>query len=224
MIFITNWRTLIFVFFVIYSCNNNPTKIAWESKVSNARNILVDTIVDSNLSLDQALTGLKKVPDDVLSTLIIIDVNYYGYDDKLHKGQLVCHNKVAKDLNEIFNIIEESRFPINSVIPISKFNWDDFESMENNNTSCFNYRNIAHSNRLSQHAFGLAIDINPCQNPHIQKSNISPKNAEYIHKNMGTILAKDFIVKEFNQRGWKWGGHWQYSKDYQHFYKYYPQK
>lgn len=224
MIFVTDWRILIGVFFVISSCNNNPTNIAWESKVSIAKNILVDTIVDSNLSLDQALTGLKKVPDDVLSTLIIIDVNYYGYDDKLHKGQLVCHNKVAKDLNEIFNIIEESRFPINSVIPISKFNWDDFESMENNNTSCFNYRYISHSNRLSQHALGLAIDINPCQNPHKKKSNISPKNAEYNPKNLGTILGEDFIVKEFTQRGWKWGGHWQYSKDYQHFYKKHSQK
>ena len=41
---------------------------------------------------------------------------------------------------------------------------------------------------------------------------------------MGTILAEDFIVKEFTQRGWKWGGHWQYSKDYQHFYKKHSQK
>ena len=224
MIFVTDWRIVIGVFFVIFSCNNHPTNIAWESKASNAKNILVDTIIDSNLSLDQALTGLNKAPDDLISTLVIIDVNYYGYDDKLHKGQLVCHNKVAKDLNEIFNIIEESRFHINSVIPISKFNWDDYESMEYNNTSCFNYRHVSNSNKLSQHAYGLAIDINPCQNPHIKKSNISPKNAVYNPKNMGTILAEDFIVKEFAQRGWKWGGHWQYSKDYQHFYKNFSQK
>ncbi|MGB4743766.1 MAG: M15 family metallopeptidase [Flavobacteriaceae bacterium] len=224
MIFITNYRILLGFFFIIFSCNKNPTKIAWESKASNAKNILVDTIIDSNLSLDQALTGLNKAPDDLISKLVIIDVNYYGYDDKLHKGQLVCHNKVAKDLNEIFNIIEESRFHINSVIPISKFNWDDYESMEYNNTSCFNYRHVSNSNKLSQHAYGLAIDINPCQNPHIKKSNISPKNAVYNPKNMGTILAEDFIVKEFAQRGWKWGGHWQYSKDYQHFYKNFSQK
>jgi len=224
LIFITNYRILLGFFLIIFSCNKSPTKIAWESKASNAKNILVDTIIDSNLSLDQALTGLNKAPDDLISTLVIIDVNYYGYDDKLHKGQLVCHNKVAKDLNEIFNIIEESRFHINSVIPISKFNWDDYESMEYNNTSCFNYRHVSNSNKLSQHAYGLAIDINPCQNPHIKKSNISPKNAVYNPKNMGTILAEDFIVKEFAQRGWKWGGHWQYSKDYQHFYKNFSQK
>ena len=93
-------------------------------------------------------------------------------------------------------------------------------SMSNdNNTVAFNYRKVKGSKVLSAHSYGMAIDINPIQNPHIKGKVIQPPNAKYDPKVKGTILRDSEIVKEFIKRGWQWGGRWKSSKDYQHFEK-----
>jgi hypothetical protein len=92
--------------------------------------------------------------------------------------------------------------------------------MADNNTSAFNYRKVAGKNSLSNHSFGIAIDINPFQNPAIYSDgNISPKGASYDTKKAGTIDEKSFITIEFKKLGWTWGGDWNSLKDYQHFQK-----
>ena len=89
-----------------------------------------------------------------------------------------------------------------------------------NNSSSFNYRKIKNSNKLSEHSLGLAIDINPKENPHIDRfGKVSPSNAEYNTSDMGTIYDGSECYNVFSKYGWKWGGHWRYSKDYQHFSK-----
>ena len=89
------------------------------------------------------------------------------------------------------------------------------------NTSSFNYRKVKNSNKLSTHALGLAIDINPRDNPFIDRhGNKSPPNGVYDSSRPGTITSSSQCYKIFEKYGWKWGGHWRYSKDYQHFSKY----
>ena len=39
--------------------------------------------------------------------------------------------------------------------------------MEADNTSCFNYRVVAGTNRVSKHGLGTAVDINPRENPYL---------------------------------------------------------
>jgi len=178
-----------------------------------------DIIIDSQMSFDQALRNTK-APDSIVKNLTIIEVEYYSFDQKLHRGQLVVHKSVAKDLVEIFEIIKKSKFPIAKVIPIVKYNWSDDLSMEDNNTSAFNYRKVARKNSLSKHSFGIAIDINPYLNPAIYNDgSISPKGANYNTKAPGTIVKVSLIYKEFIERGWIWGGDWNSLKDYQHFEK-----
>lgn len=175
-------------------------------------------IVDCNYSFDEAISGIS-IPQSILKKLSLVDVEYFSFDGKLHKGQIVVNKSVVKDIKEIFEFIKKSKFPIEKVIPVAKYNWSDEASMNDNNTSAFNYRKVAGQKVLSPHAYGLAIDINPLQNPLIKRNHISPSRAFYNEKVPGTILKNSKLVKEFQNRGWQWGGRWKSSKDYQHFQK-----
>ena len=175
-------------------------------------------VIDSDIDFNEAVAG-QNIPQSVLENLRLVNVYYYGFDDKLHKGQLVVHKDIVLDMIEIFEIIRESRFPIGKVIPISKYGWSDEKSMRDNNTSAFNYRFISGSRVISNHAAGLAIDINPALNPYIKNGNSLPENCIYDTTKAGTILSDSELVKEFKRRGWQWGGDWKSLKDYQHFEK-----
>ncbi|GAB4295538.1 MAG: M15 family metallopeptidase [Ignavibacteriaceae bacterium] len=177
-----------------------------------------ELIIDSDLTIEEALQG-KTLPKKIKDSLTLIDVEYYSFDGKLHRGQVVIHKSVAQDITEIFDIIKKTGFPIEKVIPISQYNWSDEASMQDNNTSAFNYRFISGSKILSMHAQGLAIDINPKLNPYIKNHLIAPEGASYNTMIPGTIDDTSRIVAEFKIRGWQWGGDWKKLKDYQHFEK-----
>lgn len=77
-------------------------------------------VVDSNLNADQAIFQ-NQPPDvsaEVLSNLCIVDVRYYGFDSKVHQGQLVIHKALAPDIQDIFDVILKEQFPVESVLPI----------------------------------------------------------------------------------------------------------
>jgi len=175
-------------------------------------------VVDSEIEFDEAVSG-KNIPKSIVANLRIVDVYYYGFDDLLHKGQLIVHRDVVLDIIEIFEFIRESHFPVDKVVPISKYGWSDEKSMMDNNTSAFNYRYISGTRVISNHASGLAIDINPIQNPYIKNGTSLPTNCVYDTTKIGTLTASSELVKEFKLKGWQWGGDWKSLKDYQHFEK-----
>lgn len=178
-----------------------------------------DIIIDSNINFKEAIKGTK-APQSLIDSLRLIKVQYFGFDGKLHQGQLVVNQAVEKDIKYIFNVIKEIKFPIKKVVPIVYYNWSDDSSMDDNNTSAFCYRTIYNTNRLSNHSFGRAIDINPFTNPVIYRNGkVSPTKAKYNKKAQGTITKKSRIVKEFKSKGWRWGGDFKSKKDYQHFDK-----
>jgi len=57
--------------------------------------------------------------------------------------------------------------PLKKLLLIDEYGGDDDLAVADNNTSCFNYRVVAGSTKLSRHALGLAIDINPFYNPYV---------------------------------------------------------
>ncbi|OGU12353.1 MAG: hypothetical protein A2X61_01255 [Ignavibacteria bacterium GWB2_35_12] len=176
-------------------------------------------IIDSQMTFEEAIKGTK-APKDVILNLVLLDVVYYSVDDKLHRGQLIIHKDVKEDIEEIFRLILQNKFPIMKVVPIVKYKWSDNASMEDNNTSAFNYRNIAGTKRLSNHSFGKAVDINPFFNPVIHKDgSASPKSAKYDTSKPGTFYQSHFIVQEFLKRGWRWGGTFSSYADNHHFDK-----
>ncbi len=180
-------------------------------------------LIDSSLTKEEALKQNPDsiCPEHILKQQKLIEVFYYSLDSKLHKGQVVINKALTEDVKDAFGLTEKIKFPITSAIPMAdpKFHWDDQLSIKANNTSGFNYRKIQKTNKLSNHSYGYAIDINPLLNPYFRDDWISPKGARYDPSKPGTITAGDPIVLFFEGRGWDWGGNWEDRKDYQHFEK-----
>lgn len=147
------------------------------------------------------------------------DFNGIGHDD----GELIVHKLVAQDIVEIFYKLYLEKYPIESIRLVEEFNAEDELSMRANNTSAFCYRVVENIDRMSWHAYGLAIDINPLYNPYVVGEDIYPSTAlEYVDRSLefkGKINHDDLAYKLFIEYGWKWGGDFLYTKDYQHFYK-----
>ncbi len=143
------------------------------------------------------------------------------------RGELICHKSIAQDLIEIFRTLYEAGYPIAKIRLIDEYGADDDLSCMDNNTSCFNYRNIYGTSQLSLHALGLAVDINPFYNPYVTYPDgnirISPPGSEAYANRSAVFPYKidenDLCFQLFNAHGFAWGGHWHPTKDYQHFQK-----
>ncbi|MDP2267595.1 MAG: M15 family metallopeptidase [Deltaproteobacteria bacterium] len=176
-------------------------------------------IVDSRLSFEDAIAGTA-APRAVIEELCLLDVRYVAFDGNVHQGQLVVHRCLQEELAEIFSLIRAIGFPVAKAVPVVHYGWSDEASMADNNTSAFNYRPVAGTTRLSRHATGQAVDINPGQNPVIYADGVSlPPGAVYAPQAQGTLTRDSLIRQEFLLRGWQWGGDFQGRKDYHHFEK-----
>ncbi len=156
-----------------------------------------------------------------IADLRLLELEHWGYNGLVEHGRLVVHERAARGIRGVFRRLFEIRFPIRQMRLIDAFDGNDRRSLKANNTSAFNCRFVAGTTRWSQHAFGLAIDVNPVQNPFVAGSRVSPPSgAEYLdrsRKAKGMIHAGDRVVRAFGAVGWEWGGFWAYPKDYQHF-------
>ena len=160
-----------------------------------------------------------------LDTLQVLHIDFQG---NTQKGVIVCNQQIAGDLRAIFAQLYEAKYPIERIRPISEYGDDDERSMQANNTSCYCYRPIEGSKKLSNHARGLAIDINPLYNPCVRRKKdgtllIQPATGKPYADRSRTfkykITTHDICYQLFTQHGFKWGGSWRSLKDYQHFEK-----
>lgn len=144
------------------------------------------------------------------------------------RGEMVCNREIARDLLEIFYDLYQAKYPIDRMELIDNFDADDVSSMEANNSSCFNFRRIAGRKKLSKHALGMAVDINPLYNPWVRRNkdgslNVSPESGRrYADRRKDfkyKIDKSDLAYRLFLVHGFQWGGAWNSSKDYQHFEK-----
>ena len=190
------------------------------------RGTLDRPIIDSAMTEREAFDGLDpKCPEEIRRRQRLITVKYYSTDGQVHQGQLVLDAALAGDVRKVFALALKGRFPVHSVIPVSdrRFRrdgrWDDELSMEANNTSAFNYREVTGGGRLSNHAYGRALDINTFFNPYVKGGTVLPRGATYDPRVAGTFTPDSPVVREFLRLGWTWGGNWTSPKDYQHFEK-----
>ena len=176
---------------------------------------------------DTSETLLKSVEigyDD----LRYVHIYHYDFEGNPAEGELICNKAIAQDLVEIFYELYCNEYQLEKVLLIDEYNGDDTASMEDNNTSCFNYRPVEGTSSLSKHALGLAIDINPFYNPYITynkdgSENVSPASAAVYADRSASFPYKidenDLCYQLFKEHGFTWGGHWNSCKDYQHFQK-----
>jgi hypothetical protein len=178
----------------------------------------------------------KSYADDIDESIVNFDmlrhvvIKYNDFEGNVKDGELVCNELIAEDLLEIFKELYESGYMLEEVSLIDKYDADDDMSMEANNTSCFNYRLVDRSTKLSYHAYGLAIDVNPFYNPYVEYGK-GENGSDYICPTQSVFYAyrdnefpykideNDLCYKLFKQHGFKWGGDWNSCKDYQHFEK-----
>ncbi len=165
-----------------------------------------------------------------LGRLREVQVSYYTFKGTIHHGSLVVLDVVAPYVQKIFKALFKKKFPFDHIKPIDFYQGNDDASMEANNSSAFNYRPIAGTSTLSLHSYGIAIDINPIQNPFVKNAQKHPEKSCSILEvwpsggpaflNRARLKAGmvEPIVDIFYKHGFRsWGGHWETPIDLHHF-------
>lgn len=160
-----------------------------------------------------------------LNELAYITVSFWGFDGRPHTGELVIHQRVAKDIVRVFAQLYAARFPIEEVRLVTTVDIAAHPTGDGNNTSSFLCRPSLGSGKRrkqwSAHAYGLAIDVNPFQNPYSHRSLVLPELAvAYLDREWvrpGMIVPGDVVTRAFAEIGWTWGGAWRSKSDYMHF-------
>ena len=165
-----------------------------------------------------------------LSNLRYVQVNHWDFNGKTVSGEIIVNKDIANEVVYIFEELYNIHYPIRQMRLVSDFNGNDWKSIDADNTSAFNCRAVTgNKKKWSKHAYGRAIDLNPLENPYISKTgHISHKGSlkyrKRVHKDktysdQAILLKNDKATQIFKKYGWRWGGDWRYSKDYQHFIK-----
>jgi len=153
-----------------------------------------------------------------------IRLSYLGFDGRAHTGDIIVSAGVVRQVIRVFATLYRARFRIRRMEPVDAFRGSDRRSMAADNTSGFNCRYAVAPGppHWSMHAYGLAIDVNPVQNPYIEQgSGVQPAaGAAYADRSAmrrGMAYPGGVLVSAFRSVGWGWGGYWAGSPDYQHF-------
>lgn len=166
-----------------------------------------------------------------IERLRLVRVPFVDFNGVEKTGQIIVLDAVANAVGAIFTELYKQKFPLEKVELITMYDGNDDASMSDNNSSAHNYRKVAGTSRLSLHAYGTAIDINPVQNPYIlfedgsnQATFLPPNSIGYANRminRLGKIDQKGFaeeVVEVFARHGYYWwGGYWDTPIDYQHF-------
>lgn len=175
----------------------------------------------------------RQNPNVALSDLRYLKMLYCDFDGNSRVGEMIVNKGIASDIREIFLQLYRDRYQIRGMKLIDDY-WEtdgtksDWNSVHNDNTSAFCYRTVAHTSALSRHARGLAIDLNPYENPEIRRSGSTwialdhpEMNAYAVNRTARrahVITTSDEAYRLFTAHGFRWGGTWA-NPDYQHFEK-----
>jgi hypothetical protein len=154
--------------------------------------------------------------------LRLITMTYRGFDHRVHTGRLVVNAADTGKLIRVFRKLFAMRYPIRRMVPVDAYHGSDFASIQADNTSAFNCRDATGSSSWSEHAYGLAVDLDPCENPYVDADGYEAHKhcRKYVDRSLhdpGVVHAGDKVVRAFASVGWGWGGTWQGARDYQHF-------
>ncbi|WP_019890449.1 M15 family metallopeptidase [Streptomyces purpureus] len=152
-----------------------------------------------------------------------ITMNHWDLAGEVRRGELIVHQDVVAPLVTVFGKAFAARFPIRRMRPVIEYGASDPASMAADNTSAFNCRSVTgDATRLSQHAHGDAVDINPLENPYVDRKGTvhPPDGVPFLDRGRavpGMILPGDVLTTAFEAIGWQWGGRWSSAPDFQHF-------
>ena len=148
---------------------------------------------------------------------------YWGFDGRAHTGTLIVSVKAVAPLTRVFARLYAARFPLRRLRQIDAYGGSDERSLDADNTAAFNcrYAVAPGPKRWSVHAYGLAVDVNPVENPYLEGGRVHPRAGRaYLDRSRsrpGMAVRGGLLVRAFAAVGWQWGGRWSGSPDYQHF-------
>jgi D-alanyl-D-alanine carboxypeptidase-like protein len=161
-----------------------------------------------------------------LGALRLVTVSYWGFDARPHIGPLVVNASAADQIVRVFRRLFEHRFAIHNIKLAREFHpAQEKHDTPGDPTAAFNCRPVVTPTGakgvFSQHAYGLAIDINPIENPFVENGYVRNRYSRPYRTRSrtapGMIHDGDFVVRAFEAIGWGWGGHWHSGQDYMHF-------
>ena len=207
----------------VVEAEKNP-EVSGDEKVRSDKEFYITEITDDIFAriYGKSFKEDCTLPREDLKYLHVLHKDINGVE---HEGEMIVNKHIAEDVLEILKTLYENDYPIEKIKLIDEYGADDELSMEDNNSSCFNFRFVPRTKNISKHGRGLAIDINPLYNPYITtvdgKINVDPVNggpyadreAQFDYK----LEKGDLCYNLFIEHGFEWGGNWKNSKDYQHF-------
>ncbi|WP_116070686.1 M15 family metallopeptidase [Asanoa ferruginea] len=150
-----------------------------------------------------------------------VTVSFRGFDRHAHTGELLVNKKAATGLISVFRQLFAANFPIERMRISSAAELNGPPTGDGNTTEAFACRPVRGQTSWSQHAYGLAVDINPFQNPYHKGKTVLPELATaYLDRTStwpGIVKPGGPVVRAFHSIGWKWGGDYQSLKDFMHF-------
>jgi hypothetical protein len=147
---------------------------------------------------------------------------FRGFDGQRHTGELLVNASAAESLVEVFRRLYEADFPMEELRITRAEELDAEPTGDGNNTGAFTCKPMPFgSSEWSEHAKGMAVDVNPFLNPYVKGAVVLPELASaYLDRGRegaGMVRAGDEVTRAFASIGWQWGGNWRRSKDYMHF-------
>jgi hypothetical protein len=163
-----------------------------------------------------------------LSQLRLLGVSQWGFDGQVYTGQLVVNRTAAHPLAAVFRRLYALRFPIRHMQLADAYGPKRGRPADEDVSDAFECRQAVPSpcsggsgtGSWSEHAYGLAVDLNPIENPYVGCGQ-TRKRASLPYLNRSRLrpgMVTPSVVQAFRAIGWGWGGAWTGStKDYMHF-------
>jgi hypothetical protein len=150
-----------------------------------------------------------------------VTVGFRGFDGRAHTGELLVNARAADELVTVFDRLFAAGFPIERMRISSLAELNAPPTGDGNTTEAFACRPVRGQTAWSQHAYGLAVDLNPFQNPYHKGQVVLPELAtaylDRAESRPGMVRPGGPSVRAFAAIGWQWGGDYRSLKDYMHF-------
>jgi hypothetical protein len=163
-----------------------------------------------------------------LSGLRLLTVSHWGFDGRAHTGQLVVNRTAARPLARVFGQLYGLHFPIQHMRLADVYGPKSGRPRDGDISGSFECRQAVPSpcaggrgtGSWSMHAYGLAVDLNPVENPYVGcGQSRDPASKPYFDRSRhrrGMVTRR--VINAFRSIGWSWGGAWSGdTKDYMHF-------
>jgi hypothetical protein len=163
-----------------------------------------------------------------MSQLRLLTVTHWGSDGATYTGQLIVNKNAAAPLARVFAKLYELRFPIRHLQLDDAYGPKTSQPADGDISGSFECRQAVPSpcsggsgtGHWSNHAYGLAVDLNPVENPYVgcgaTRDHASLPYLDRTRIRPGMVTPA--VVRAFASIGWGWGGSWTGStKDYMHF-------